>query len=184
MLEELWNKFGDNNHSGTKYFAGPQDILWTVGLGLLGAILYICIFTCEFYLIMGSTAVILMIGGVLKELTTIFWGVSIMGHQLNATNAPDVLVLFLGVMLYKVSHYMEKKEKVYDTVDMEESDGSAALCNEYSQNNSFSDDGDGNGNENGENHDGYDSDATSREQRTKDEWKEQQLLNMGQGTIV
>ena len=73
MLEELWNKFGDNNHSGTKYFAGPQDILWTVGLGLLGAILYICIFTCEFYLIMGSTAVILMIGGVLKELTTIFW---------------------------------------------------------------------------------------------------------------
>ena len=65
---------------------------------------------------------------------------------------------------------------------------SAALCNEYSQYNSFSDDGDrnGNGNENGENHDGYDSDATtSREERTKDEWKEQQqLVNMGQGTIV
>jgi len=185
MLEEPWNKFGANNHFGTTYFAGPQDVLRTVGLGLFGAILFICMITCQYYLIMKSTAVILMIGGVLKELTMILLGVSFMGDQLNATNALGVLVLFSGVMLYKVSHYMYKKqEKVYDTVDMEESNGSAALySNEYSQNNSFSDDRDGNGNENnGENHDGYDSDA-SREQRSK-ELKEQQLVNMGQGTIV
>ena len=154
MFEEPWNKFGANNHSGTTYFAGPWDILWTVGLGLFGATLAICMITCEFYLIMESTAVILMIGGVLKELTTILLGVSVMGDQLNTTNALGVLVVFSGVMLYKVSHYMDKKEKVYDTVDME-SNGSAALYNEYSQKNSFSDDGDANGNGigNGENHD-------------------------------
>ena len=156
IFEEPWNKFGANNDSGTTYFAGLWDTLWTVGLGLFGATLAICMITCEFYLIMESSAVILMIGGVLKELTTILLGVSVMGDQLNATNTLGVLVVFSGVMLYKISHYMDKKEKVYDTVDME-SNVSAALYNEYSQKNSFSDDehGDANGNGigNGENHD-------------------------------
>jgi len=146
-FEEPWNKFGANNHSGTSYFAGPWEILYTVGLGLFGAFLAICMITCEFYLIMESTAVILMIGGVVKELTTILLGVGIMGDQLNTTNALGVLVVFSGVMIYKVSHYMDKKEKVYDTVDMESPNGSAALYADYSQqrNGNGGDDGDGNG---------------------------------------
>lgn len=43
-------------------------------LGLLGAGLAICMIMCEFWLIMHTTAIILMIGGVIKEMLTIFIG--------------------------------------------------------------------------------------------------------------
>ena len=49
----------------------PLEVIY---LGLFGAVLAICMILCEFYLIMNSNAIILMIGGVLKEILTIFVG--------------------------------------------------------------------------------------------------------------
>ena len=69
ISEQPWNKF-----KGTDYMDSFEDASKTIGLGVLGALLAICMLTCEFHLIMKSSAVILMIGGVLKELTTIFIG--------------------------------------------------------------------------------------------------------------
>ena len=59
--------------SGQNYSTGgtPLEVIY---LGLLGAVLAICMILCEFYLIMNSNAIILMIGGVLKEILTIFVG--------------------------------------------------------------------------------------------------------------
>ena len=75
---------------------------------------------------MKSSAVVLMIGGVLKELTTIMIGVTVMKDQLNLTNSLGVAVVFSGVLLYKVSHHLEKKEKEYDSVDVN-SNGSSQM---------------------------------------------------------
>jgi solute carrier family 35 protein C2 len=46
----------------------------TLSLGLAGAIIAIVMVLCEFWLILKSNAVVLMIGGVLKEMITIFVG--------------------------------------------------------------------------------------------------------------
>lgn len=43
-------------------------------LGFMGASLAICMIMCEFFLIMHSNAIVLMIGGVIKEILTIFIG--------------------------------------------------------------------------------------------------------------
>ena len=126
VFEEPWTKFGPANKSGIEYFSNPLDSLWTIGISLLGATLAIFMIICEFYLIMKSSAVVLMIGGVLKELTTIMIGVSVMKDQLNLTNSLGVAVVFSGVLLYKVSHHLEKKEKEYDSVDVN-SNGSSQM---------------------------------------------------------
>ena len=47
---------------------------YVILLGLLGACLAICMIMCEFFLIMHTNAVVLMIGGVIKEILTIFIG--------------------------------------------------------------------------------------------------------------
>jgi len=47
---------------------------YILSLGLIGAFLAICMIMCEFYLIMHSNAIVLMIGGVIKEILTIFVG--------------------------------------------------------------------------------------------------------------
>ena len=69
ISEQPWEKF-----KGTNYMDTFDDAAKTVGLGVLGAVLAICMLTCEFHLIMKSSAIVLMIGGVLKELTTILIG--------------------------------------------------------------------------------------------------------------
>ena len=48
--------------------------LYVIQLGLLGAVFAICMILCEFFLIMYSNAIVLMIGGVIKEILTIFIG--------------------------------------------------------------------------------------------------------------
>ena len=48
--------------------------LYVVELGLLGAFFAIFMILCEFFLIMYSNAIVLMIGGVIKEILTIFIG--------------------------------------------------------------------------------------------------------------
>jgi solute carrier family 35 protein C2 len=147
IFEKPWTRFGHHENNGSSatttkvniasgsdstsggvdkssisFFDTPKDILWTLGLGMIGAVLAICMIICEFYLIMKSSAVVLMIGGVLKELTTIMIGVAIMGDQLNTVNSLGCVVVFSGVMLYKISHHLESREKVYDSIDIAENE--------------------------------------------------------------
>jgi solute carrier family 35, member C2 len=79
------------------------------GLGMVGATLAICMILCEFWLIMKSNAIVLMIGGVLKEMITIFAGVIFFGDELNSINLSGCFVVFVGVVYYKVTHFADAK---------------------------------------------------------------------------
>mmetsp|Transcript_61135 Transcript_61135/g.180824 ORF Transcript_61135/g.180824 Transcript_61135/m.180824 type:complete len:385 (-) Transcript_61135:97-1251(-) len=109
VLEQPWVKLGPG--SGTTYFSSMEDGLFTLSLGLGGAFLAITMVLCEFYLIMKSNAIILMIGGVVKEMVTILVGVLAFGDVLNVINIAGFLIVFLGVVTYKVTFHLNKMEK-------------------------------------------------------------------------
>merc|ERR1712071_705110 len=111
LIEEPWISLSPSN--GVPYFSDINNGLHTIALGLLGAILAIFMLMCEFYLIMRSNAIVLMIGGVFKELVTIFVGVYAFGDELNLINMAGCLIVFLGVIGYKVSHHTEKMQEEY-----------------------------------------------------------------------
>jgi solute carrier family 35 protein C2 len=102
VLEQPWTKF-----DGTSLEQG----LGMVGLGLFGAFFAIAMILCEFYLIMHASAIVLMIGGVVKEMITIFVGVTVFGDALNPTNVMGCFVVFGGVVVYKISYHLEKMGK-------------------------------------------------------------------------
>ena len=68
VVERPWTMLGKG------LIDDPAEILHTVGIGLLGAVLAIAMVLCEFSLIMRASAIILMIGGVIKEMLTIILG--------------------------------------------------------------------------------------------------------------
>lgn len=135
VFEEPWHKFGpDANNAFFKNFDG---IMSSIGLGLLGGIMAICMIMCEFYLIMHSSAIILMIGGVLKELTTILLGVTILHDKLNLINSLGIAVVFSGVILYKASLHLNDNDKesvdddvIYDSVGLHHTDSSTSSIQE------------------------------------------------------
>ena len=88
-----------------------EQTFTTVGLGLLGATLAIAMILCEFYLIMRANAIVLMIGGVIKEMVSIFIGVTYFHDSLNGTNITGCFIVFLGVAFYKAIHYIESQHE-------------------------------------------------------------------------
>lgn len=68
IVEQPWTMFGEG------LIDDPADVFHTIGLGLLGAVFAIAMVLCEFSLIMKASAIILMIGGVIKEMITIILG--------------------------------------------------------------------------------------------------------------
>jgi solute carrier family 35 protein C2 len=102
IVEQPWTKF-----DGTSF----EQALGMVGLGLFGAFFAIAMILCEFYLIMHASAIVLMIGGVIKEMITIFVGVTVFGDALNATNVMGCLVVFGGVVVYKISYHLDSMAK-------------------------------------------------------------------------
>jgi solute carrier family 35 protein C2 len=56
------------------YFETVGLGLHTIGMALIGAFFAIAMILCEFYLIMRANAIILMLGGVIKEMITIIVG--------------------------------------------------------------------------------------------------------------
>lgn len=80
-----------------------------IGLGLIGGTFATAMVLCEFYLILKASAIILMIGGVIKEMITIFVGISFFGDKLNLINATGCSIVFLGVFLYKLVFHLEKE---------------------------------------------------------------------------
>ena len=56
------------------YFSDFNNTMKTISLGLTGATIAIAMVLCEFWLILKANAIVLMIGGVLKEVITILVG--------------------------------------------------------------------------------------------------------------
>lgn len=81
-----------------------------------------------------------MIGGVLKELTTILLGVTVLHDKLNMINSLGIAVVFSGVLLYKASLHFNDAEKdnstdenvIYDSVDLHRTDSSISIQEEDS----------------------------------------------------
>lgn len=68
IIEQPWNIAGEG------LVDNPQELLQTFLLGLVGGVIAIAMIMCEFHLIMRASAVILMIGGVIKEMVTVILG--------------------------------------------------------------------------------------------------------------
>lgn len=100
VVERPWIKLSEVDDEN-------QEFLKVTILGLLGGTFAIFMILCEFYLILKASAIILMIGGVMKELTTIVIGVFIFGDRLNLTNTVGLVIVFFGVAMYKVVFHMK-----------------------------------------------------------------------------
>lgn len=159
VKEQPWNSLGE-------WIGSFEDLIRTLSLAVFGASLAICMVFCEFYLIMRSSAIVLMIGGVLKELNTILFGVYVFGDELNAINILGCVVVFTGVILYKASLHVRKLEKQYDTL--------TEVCGSHSERgneNETSGDGNPNGDEGSEQACGYTNsgDYTYLDKNNKDD---------------
>lgn len=67
VVEQPWNKLSSAG-------GAMDDLLRAFGLGLAGGFLAVSMVLCEFNLILNATAIIMMIGGVMKEIVTIVIG--------------------------------------------------------------------------------------------------------------
>lgn len=108
IIERPWNSLGPEHGD---YFSDFENGMKTISLGLVGAFIAIAMVLCEFWLILKSDAIVLMIGGVVKEMITIFVGVTLFGDNLNVINLSGIVVVFLGVVFYKVTLHLSKSEK-------------------------------------------------------------------------
>jgi len=108
IIERPWEKLSPENGD---YFTNFENGMKTISLGLTGAFIAIAMVLCEFWLILKSNAIVLMIGGVIKELITILVGVTLFGDSLNVVNISGIVVVFLGVFLYKATLHLNNAEK-------------------------------------------------------------------------
>lgn len=115
IIERPWKTLADRS---------GEFIISSLALGGIGAFLAIVMILCEFYLIMHASAMILMIGGVLKEIFTIFLGIIIFGDRITPRRIVSMLVIFGGVLAYKLVFHLEKKKENtgrYEAVEASES---------------------------------------------------------------
>jgi solute carrier family 35 protein C2 len=89
--------------NGGDFFVSMEDSMKTLAMGLMGAFLAMNMILCELELIMRTNAFVLMIGGVVKEIFTIWIGIALFGDPWNALNAIGCAVVFSGVILYKLT---------------------------------------------------------------------------------
>eukprot|EP00540_Astrosyne_radiata_P022873 CAMPEP_0116846528 /NCGR_PEP_ID=MMETSP0418-20121206/13884_1 /TAXON_ID=1158023 /ORGANISM="Astrosyne radiata, Strain 13vi08-1A" /LENGTH=237 /DNA_ID=CAMNT_0004477783 /DNA_START=364 /DNA_END=1077 /DNA_ORIENTATION=+ len=103
-IEQPWNAMKGG------YFDNILESIHTFALGIMGGFFAIAMIMCEFYLIMYANAIILMIGGVIKEMITIIVGVSFFHDPLNKVNIWGCAIVFFGVVLYKIQFHLEKRD--------------------------------------------------------------------------
>ena len=103
VYERPWESF-----STSIYFSDFSHIVRTVLLAMLGGGLAVSMMLAEFALILKSSAMILMIGGVIKELFTISLGVQIFDDVLTVTNMTGFGIVLAGVLLFKLSYKKNK----------------------------------------------------------------------------
>ena len=106
-VERPWDSLSPQT---TPFFQDFEHGIETLMIGTVGGLLAMCMVYFEFCLIMKSSAVVLMIGGVIKELLTLYIGTVFFGDNLNAKNILGCSVVFSGVILYKCLFSMNKKK--------------------------------------------------------------------------
>jgi solute carrier family 35, member C2 len=105
VVEEPWNI------GGTVYGEDIGKALETLAVAVVGGGIAVMMILCEFSLILKSTAVVLMIGGVLKEVFTIVLGVAIFGDKLTGRNLAGFAIVLFGVAVFKTRHMGEGEEE-------------------------------------------------------------------------
>eukprot|EP00531_Pseudo-nitzschia_arenysensis_P004943 CAMPEP_0116128126 /NCGR_PEP_ID=MMETSP0329-20121206/7196_1 /TAXON_ID=697910 /ORGANISM="Pseudo-nitzschia arenysensis, Strain B593" /LENGTH=261 /DNA_ID=CAMNT_0003622249 /DNA_START=588 /DNA_END=1373 /DNA_ORIENTATION=+ len=103
LIEEPWTKVAEVKAQG-------DDLVTVIVLGVIGGSIAVAMILCEFWLILKASAIILMIGGVIKELTTISIGVMLFKDRLNLLNSIGVFIVFLGVISYKFVFHLQQQE--------------------------------------------------------------------------
>ena len=104
FVEKPWAKLNEASEEN-------DQLLLVFELGLLGGTIAVSMILCEFWLILRASAIILMIGGVIKELTTITIGVMLFNDKLNLLNSLGVCVVFMGVLSYKCVFHLQKQQQ-------------------------------------------------------------------------
>lgn len=100
--------------AASTYFATFGDSCSTLLIALAGGSLAISMVLCEFYLILKTNAIVLMLGGIIKEMITILVGATAFHDQLDILNISGCIVVFSGVIFYKIILYFNKLEKEKD----------------------------------------------------------------------
>ena len=98
----------DSSLSSSWMWAGTLHFF---ALGMIGAGFAIAMILCEFYLIMKTNALVLTVGGVLKELITIVVGVLIFEDELTGRMMVGCTIVFGGVILYKCQWSKEQQQQ-------------------------------------------------------------------------
>eukprot|EP00586_Coscinodiscus_wailesii_P003583 CAMPEP_0172490508 /NCGR_PEP_ID=MMETSP1066-20121228/20952_1 /TAXON_ID=671091 /ORGANISM="Coscinodiscus wailesii, Strain CCMP2513" /LENGTH=267 /DNA_ID=CAMNT_0013259003 /DNA_START=472 /DNA_END=1275 /DNA_ORIENTATION=- len=118
VIERPWvSLFGGDE--GKNYLEDADTIWKTIGISIIGGVLAVSMVMCEFWLIVRTNAIIMMIAGVSKELINIFIGVSLFNDSLTWMDILGCTIVFSGVILYKVTYHLNKKKEEQDG-DVEE----------------------------------------------------------------
>jgi len=104
-FEKPWDALSPRE---TDYFVDMAHGFRTMMLGVAGGCLAVAMVWCELSLLIQSSAIIVMLGGVIKELMTIFVGAEFFGDNVNAKNLIGCSVVFSGVILYKYLFHIKK----------------------------------------------------------------------------
>jgi len=118
-VERPWNAL---NPKTSVFFQDFHHGAESVLAGLMGGLLAMCMVYFEFCLIIRSSAIVLMIGGVIKELLTLYIGAVVFGDNLNAKNILGCSIIFSGVVLYKCLLYLNHKKDPSATNKRDRSD--------------------------------------------------------------
>jgi len=118
IIERPWEKLSPKD---TYYFSTLENSVHTFLLAAFGGSLAIAMVLAEFSLIMQSSAMVLMIAGVVKELITVVVGVTVFKDELGIINEFGIVVIFSGVILYKVVFHLKKK-KDHERLQSEDDD--------------------------------------------------------------
>jgi len=105
---------GGGSAEVSPFFDSYEHTIRTIFVSLGGGFLAVSMIMCELWLIMKSSAIVLMVGGVVKELCTICLGVLVFHDILNPINVMGFFIVFLGVVLYKLIFHIRKMQEMSD----------------------------------------------------------------------
>lgn len=123
IVEQPWCKLGP---SKSNYFSDFYNSISTIFMVLLWGVLGMGSVFCQYWLILESNVIVLMIGVVLRDMVIIVFGLLFFGDSLNAINISGIIIVNIGVLLHKVTLPLSKsKHKEHQKI---EEDSQYFLC--------------------------------------------------------
>mmetsp|Transcript_16600 Transcript_16600/g.25929 ORF Transcript_16600/g.25929 Transcript_16600/m.25929 type:complete len:453 (-) Transcript_16600:171-1529(-) len=102
-IEQPWEALKPSN---APFFADMESTIETLLVIFSGGIIAMCLVGFEFCLIIRSSAMVLMVGGVMKELLTILIGEWVFHDVVGWRDVLGYSIVFSGVVLYKYLFHM------------------------------------------------------------------------------